>query len=33
MSLTADLMRTAEEYRESLRRMRPNVYKFGEPRD
>ncbi len=23
-------MRTAEEYRESLRRMRPNVYKFGE---
>jgi 4-hydroxybutyryl-CoA dehydratase / vinylacetyl-CoA-Delta-isomerase len=30
MSLTADLMRTAEEYRASLRRMRPNVYKFGE---
>jgi len=23
-------MRTAQEYRESLRRMRPNVYKFGE---
>ena len=23
-------MRTAEEYKESLRRMRPNVYKFGE---
>ncbi|MBN1389095.1 MAG: 4-hydroxyphenylacetate 3-hydroxylase [Candidatus Thermoplasmatota archaeon] len=23
-------MRTSEEYRESLRRMRPNIYKFGE---
>jgi len=29
MSLTADLMRTGEEYKESLRMMRPNVYKFG----
>jgi 4-hydroxybutyryl-CoA dehydratase/vinylacetyl-CoA-Delta-isomerase len=24
-------MRTAQEYRESLQKMRPNVYKFGEP--
>ena len=30
MSLTADLKRTAEEYKASLRTMRPNVYKFGE---
>ena len=30
MSLTTILMRTAEEYKASLRRMRPNVYKFGE---
>ena len=30
MSLTAGLMRTGEEYKASLRAMRPNVYKFGE---
>ncbi len=29
MAPTDDLMRTAEEYKASLRRMRPNVYKFG----
>jgi 4-hydroxybutyryl-CoA dehydratase/vinylacetyl-CoA-Delta-isomerase len=29
MSLTAHLMRTAAEYKASLQRMRPNVYKYG----